>query len=218
MPPWVINCTFCRADSSLDSKEPQRNPHIEALGKTWDTFWIPLDENVFLHYAIDVSEQRKMEEALEALHRSAVNLSNAGSKEEVGEMTLEVIQNVLGFNWGGILWVDEEKISIKHYTGFDIPDGWTLPLTGSGITVRAAKTGITQLVQDTRVDPDYLPPPEPYTMETLSELAVPVVVEGKVVSVIDVQSFEVDSFSDDERRLLEILGHHISSALRRLKD
>jgi len=218
VPPWAVHCTFCLADPALDSKEPQRNSNIEALGKTWDTYWIPLGDETFLHYAIDVSEQKRTEGALEALHKSAVNLSNAGSKEEVGEMTLEVLQNVLGFNWGGILWVDEKKISVKHYTGFDIPENWTLPLTGSGVTVRAAKTGVTQLVQDTREDPDYVPPPEPYTMETLSELAVPVIVEGKVVSVIDVQSFEVDSFSDDEKRLLEILGQHISSALRRLRN
>lgn len=91
-------------------------------------------------------------------------------------------------------------------------------MSGSGITVRAAKTGVTQLVSDTRLDPDYVSPPEPNSMETLSELAVPVVVEGRVVSVIDVQSFEVDGFGDNEKRLLEILGQHIASALRRLKD
>jgi PAS domain S-box-containing protein len=218
IPPWAIHCDFCLADSALDSKEPQRNPHIDALGKTWDTYWIPLGDEVFLHYAIDVSEQRKMEEALEALHMSAITLSNAKSKKEVGEITLDILERVLGFNWGGILRVDEDKISAEHYMGFDIPEDWALPLSGSGITVRAAKTGVTQLVYDTRMDPDYVPLPESNSMETLSELAVPVVVEGRVVSVIDVQSFEVDGFGDNEKRLLEILGQHIASALRRLKD
>jgi putative methionine-R-sulfoxide reductase with GAF domain len=55
-------------------------------------------------------------------------------------------------------------------------------------------------------------------METLSELAVPIVVGGEVVCVLDVQSFEVDGFGDNEKRLLEILGQHIASALRRLKN
>jgi putative methionine-R-sulfoxide reductase with GAF domain len=149
---------------------------------------------------------------------SAITLSNAKSKKEVGEITLDILERVLGFNWGGILRVDEDKISAEHYMGFDIPEDWALPLSGSGITVRAAKTGVTQLVYDTRMDPDYVPLPESNSMETLSELAVPVVVEGRVVSVIDVQSFEVDGFGDNEKRLLEILGQHIASALRRLKD
>ena len=181
-PPGAIHCVFCLADSALDSNEPQMNPHVEALGKLWDTYWIPLGDEVFLHYAIDVSEQRKMEEALEALHRSAITLSNANNKNEVDELTLDILERVLGFNWGGILRVDEDKISAEHYMGFDIPEDWALPLSGSGITARAAKTGVTQLVSDIRLDPDYISPPEPYSMETFSELAVPVVVADRVVS------------------------------------
>ncbi len=171
IPPWAIHCDFCLADSALDTNEPQRSPHIEAMGKIWDTYWIPLGDEIFLHYAMDVSDQRKMEKAFEALHRSAARA----------------------------------------------PD-WALPLNGSGITVRAVKSGTTQLVTDTREDPDYIPHPEPNSMETLSELAVPIVVGGEVVCVLDVQSFEVDGFGDNEKRLLEILGQHIASALRRLKN
>jgi hypothetical protein len=92
------------------------------LGKTWDTYWIPLGDEAFLHYAIDVSEHMKMEEALEGLHMSAITLSNAKSKKEVGEITLDILERVLGFNWGGILRVDEDKISAEHYMGFDIPE------------------------------------------------------------------------------------------------
>ncbi len=71
IPPWAIHCDFCLADSALDTNEPQRSPHIEAMGKIWDTYWIPLGDEIFLHYAMDVSDQRKMEKAFEALHRSA---------------------------------------------------------------------------------------------------------------------------------------------------
>jgi len=218
LPPWTIHCLFCQADSALDTNEPQGNPHVEAMGKIWDTHWIPLGDEVFLHYAIDVSDHMKMEGALEALHRSAITLSTAKSRNEVGDMTLEILEHVLGFNWGGILWVDEDKFRAEHYIGFDIPPDWTLPLSGSGITVRAAKSGTTQLVTDTREDPDYVPHPEPNSMETLSELAVPVVVGGEVVCVLDVQSFQTEDFGDGEKRLLEILGQHIASSLRRLKD
>ncbi len=218
LPPWEINCSFCLADSALDAKEPHRDPGVEAMGKIWDTYWIPLSDDVFLHYAIDVTGQRRMEGALEALHRSAITLSNARSRNEVGEMTIEILKDVLGFNWGGILRVEGDTIRTEHYLGFDLPKNWALPLSGSGITVRAARTGVTQLVEDTREDPDYVSHPEQGRLETLSELAVPVVVDGEVVSVIDVQSFKPRDFGDDDKRLLEILGQHISSALRRMKD
>ena len=51
----------------------------------------------------------------------------------------------------------------------------------------------------------------------MSELAVPVVVDDEVISVIDVQSFKAGDFGDDENRLLEILGQHVASAFRWLK-
>ena len=217
VPPWAINCAFCLGDEAMETKEPQRDPDVEALGRTWDTHWIQLGNDVNLHYAIDVSGQRRMEESLEALHRSAVTLSTANSRKEVGEMTIGILKDVLGFNWGGILRVKGDTIRAEHYLGFDLPQGWALPLSGSGITVRAARTGVTQLVTDTREDPDYVSHPEQGRMETLSEIAVPVVVDGEVISVIDVQSFKAGDFGDYDKRLLEILGQHIASAFRWLK-
>ena len=160
---------------------------------------------------------RRMEESLEALHKSAVTLSTANSRKEVGEMTIGILKDVLGFNWGGILRVKGDTIRAEHYLGFDLPQGWALPLSGSGITVRAARTVVTQLVTDTREDPDYVSHPEQGRMETLSDFAVPVVVDGEVISVIDVQSFKAGDFGDYDKRLLEILGQHIASAFRWLK-
>jgi len=133
-------------------------------------------------------------------------------------MTLEILNQVLGFNWGGVLWVGDDKLSAEHYTGIDIPHDWPLPLNGSGITVRAAQTGATQHVSDTRDDPDYVPSPKQNIEETLSELATPVIEDGSVVAVLDVQSFRTDYFSDDDKRLLEILAQHVASAMHRLKD
>lgn len=56
-------CYFCRGDEALDRKEPI-NSEVEIAGVIWDTWWIPLGEDIYLHYAVDVTKYKKMEEQL----------------------------------------------------------------------------------------------------------------------------------------------------------
>ncbi len=63
-PPGGTCCYFCLADKALRSQEPARNPELDAWGKIWDTHWIPLDEQTYLHYAIDITEYKQTERAL----------------------------------------------------------------------------------------------------------------------------------------------------------
>ena len=55
---------FCRADQALESGKPLSIRAQEAFGRLWDAFWIPVDADTYLHYAIDVSEQRKIEQKI----------------------------------------------------------------------------------------------------------------------------------------------------------
>jgi PAS domain S-box-containing protein len=60
----TIKCEFCRADQALESGKPLSIRALEASGKFWDAFWIPVDADIYLHYAVDVSEQRKIEQEI----------------------------------------------------------------------------------------------------------------------------------------------------------
>jgi PAS domain S-box-containing protein len=64
-PPGGTECTFCLADEALDANEPTNDPEIEAFGQLWDTWWVPIEGGVYLHYAINVTEQRRVQEALQ---------------------------------------------------------------------------------------------------------------------------------------------------------
>ena len=59
-------CYFCRGDEALDRNEPI-NSEVELAGNIWDTWWIPLGEDVYLHYAIDVTKHKRMEKELRCL-------------------------------------------------------------------------------------------------------------------------------------------------------
>jgi len=64
IPPGGTHCRFCLADEALESQRPIRNPELNAWGKIWDTHWVPLTEDVYLHYAIDVTELKQSEKEL----------------------------------------------------------------------------------------------------------------------------------------------------------
>lgn len=62
----TTKCSFCRADEAFDRNEPI-NSEVEVNGNIWNTWWIPLGDDIFLHYAIDVTRYKKIEEELRYL-------------------------------------------------------------------------------------------------------------------------------------------------------
>lgn len=63
LPDHPVRCTFCLADEALKKQTPM-NTDVEAGGKVWDTYWIPLTKDTYLHYAIDVTERKDYESEL----------------------------------------------------------------------------------------------------------------------------------------------------------
>ncbi len=68
IPPGGTKCTFCLADEALTSKKPTNNPEVKAFGRLWDTWWVFIENDVLLHYAIDITERKQAEEALQKAH------------------------------------------------------------------------------------------------------------------------------------------------------
>ncbi|WP_206707978.1 PAS domain S-box protein [Koleobacter methoxysyntrophicus] len=68
-------CYFCHGDEALVRNEPV-NSEVGLADKIWDTWWIPLGEDIYLHYAADVTKYKKIEEELRRLSITDV-LTNA---------------------------------------------------------------------------------------------------------------------------------------------
>ncbi len=64
-----IKCTFCLADQCSDSSEPANDPEVFAFERLWDTYWVPINEDIYLHYSIDVTERKQLEEQLQIRQR-----------------------------------------------------------------------------------------------------------------------------------------------------
>ena len=65
VPPSGTHCCFCLADEALKNQEPTNNPGIRAWDKKiWNARWIPLSKEMYLHYAIDVTEEGRAQDRL----------------------------------------------------------------------------------------------------------------------------------------------------------
>jgi len=156
---------------------------------------------------------------LEALHRSASSLSEASDSEEVSKIILYTIHDVLGYEYGGVGWIIEGKVTYDLIREDPVLDEWYIPLDESSITTRAVKTRRTQVVSDSREEPDFIETPfkEVDVPDMLSELAVPVVVENEAVAVINLEDPGVNAFNEQDEKLVETLAMHVSSALARIR-
>ena len=176
-------------------------------------------EEAVLSFSRDLTQLKKQNDAsrdkLEALQRHAVNISRLYSIEEVAEYSFDIIEELLGLVAGTIGIVDADHIKFvfsRDVPLINVPD---LQLTGRGITVRAVRTGETQVVGNTRFDPDFVANSE--GKELLSELDVPIKIAGRVVAVINLQAEKEAAFTDEDKRLVEVLSEHISSAMARIE-
>jgi PAS domain S-box-containing protein len=76
-------CSFCLADEAMKAQKPMSR-EVDALGRTWDTWWVPIDSEAYLHYAIDITDRKEAEEELKH-HRERL-------REMVAERTDELVR------------------------------------------------------------------------------------------------------------------------------
>jgi signal transduction histidine kinase/CheY-like chemotaxis protein len=72
-------CRFCLAEEVFRTGEARRNPEVNLRGRIWDTWWVPVGESLFLHYAVNITDQKKQEAELRAARRTAEKASRAKS-------------------------------------------------------------------------------------------------------------------------------------------
>jgi sigma-B regulation protein RsbU (phosphoserine phosphatase) len=90
----------------------------------------------------------------------------------------------------------------------EVVEHWRIPI-GEGIIGTAAATGQPIRLGDVHKDPRYL-----NALETVqSELAVPLVVRGRVIGVLDIESSQPDYFTPDQQNILMLIAGRIGTAV-----
>jgi PAS domain S-box-containing protein len=94
-----------------------------------------------------------------------------------------------------------------------VAEGRKIPLNREqSLVARAARSRAGVIVNNVRIDPDFLP--HPLLPETRSELAVPMIVADKVIGVFDVQSDKAEHFTQEDVRIQTTLAAQIAVAVQ----
>ncbi|MHA2023240.1 MAG: GAF domain-containing protein, partial [Candidatus Thorarchaeota archaeon] len=162
----------------------------------------------------NISEQIEYQRRLEVLHNNAATMSSAETMEEITDIMVDSINRITSYDIITLGIVKEESLVFDHRWNKQFSDTIILPLDGLGLTVQAVQMGHSIKVSDLRENGHYIKFIE--EEKSLSELVVPVIVSGNVVAVINIESNNVDAFSENDQSLLEILASHVSAAMSRI--
>ena len=153
-----------------------------------------------------IEEVRKEVDRLNSEARTADGLMDG--------LTRLLHERMLKYNWVGFYMLEAGAeppvLVLGHFQGAMTPHT-RIPLN-QGICGAAASSGKTVVVDDVKSDRRYLA----CSVETKSEIVVPVFVQGQVVGELDIDSHFTAAFGFEDRELIEhcaqLVGQRLASA------
>ena len=132
--------------------------------------------------------------------------------DEVCARAAALIKRHIDYEIFGVLMIEGNGSYLRHRFAIGYPrelaENLRIPM-GQGITGTAAATGHSVRVSDTSKDLRYINAID----SVRSELAVPLMVRGKCVGVLDIQSRHLDYFTRDQQNILTLLGSRLAIAI-----
>jgi GAF domain-containing protein len=129
----------------------------------------------------------------------------------MGGITLLLNKHMLKYNWVDFYMLEPganpPMLVLGDYQGAMTPHT-RIPLN-EGICGAAASTGKTVIVDDVKLDPRYLA----CSLETKSEIVVPIFVHGQVTGELDIDSHFPAAFVGEDRELVEYCAQLVGKKL-----
>jgi len=157
------------------------------------------------------SNPRKVDDVRKAADRLS---SEARSADQLMEnISLLLNKKMLKYNWVGFYMLEAgaspPALVLGRYQGAMTVH--TRIGLNEGICGAAASSGNTVVVDDVKKDPRYLA----CSIETKSEIVVPIFVHGKVAGELDIDSHFLAAFGDEDRELVEYCAQLVGKRLER---
>lgn len=165
------------------------------------------------HNEDDIQKQLK---ELTVLHTVALVESIAKSEDELLERITDIIGEKLYPDNCGILLLDRAKNELKphfSYRGSSEEDlSLSIPVT-KGITGKVATTGYSIITGNVSLEPAYYEATEGIR----SELCVPIKNGTKIIGVLNVESEQLNAFTETDERLLNTIASGMAKAIERIQ-
>ena len=151
-------------------------------------------------------------EVLATLTEIGEEVNSSLDLDEVLARTAALIKRHIDYEIFGVLLIDGGGTYLRHRFAIgyspELAENLRIPL-GQGITGTAAASGHSVRVSDTAKDSRYINAID----SVRSELAVPLMLRGKCIGVLDVQSRHLDYFTRDQQNILTLLASRLAVAI-----
>lgn len=129
-------------------------------------------------------------------------------KEKLLKSTVNMLADAFPkFDWTGIYLLEGDTLVVHAYVGAPTPHE-RIPV-GKGICGAAVANADTIIVPDVNADPRYLA----CSLETKSEIVVPIYTGDTIAGEIDIDSYRYDAFKPHDRRFLERIAALVGQAM-----
>ncbi|MGH9761961.1 MAG: GAF domain-containing protein, partial [Blastocatellia bacterium] len=152
----------------------------------------------------------------EALYRASNLLIDTSDIDRLYEQILDAFADVFGHPNSNIWLVDDTggEATVRYWRG-DVPPNMLrrLQLEGPGLLAHCVRTASIVNVLDAASDKRYLPG----LVDTKSELLVPLIVEGRVIAVFNVESPLQGAFTERDERILSAFAERAARAVEQAR-
>ncbi len=150
------------------------------------------------------------------INRIARAFATIRDPRQLAEEAARRIQSAFGYGVVMIFQANQgdDRLVLKTLAGVEDADdlvGFTVRAGHSGVVGRAAATRVPVVVPDVHENPDYISSPS--TQHIRSEIAVPLLREDRLLGVLNVESPELDAFSEQDVSVLTTIADQLAIAL-----
>ena len=121
--------------------------------------------------------------------------------------TSAALKEAFGFFWIGFYIVKDGELHVGPFQG---SAACYRIKKGKGVCGTAWKDATTQVVPDVELFPGHIA----CSSDSRSEIVVPIIVNGEVYGVLDIDSDELATFDDTDRVYLENMMHILAEAIQ----
>lgn len=155
---------------------------------------------------------RRTHDELQVLFEAAKAVSGTLDLRTVLDSLVSVACRAFGYENGALLMVDAAtgELVVEAAYGYERPLVGVRVAVGTGISGWVARTGSPLMVDDVSADPRYYQADD----RTRSEMAVPLIAEGKVLGVFNIESTRLAAFGPRDLHLLGTLASYAVVAIQ----
>lgn len=182
-----------------------RAEEIELLQRFADLASVALDHAQLVSSAIRQSQELRL------LHEVRTAITREVDVTRITRKTVEAIADTFGYTFVSLYLLEGDALLLQHQVGYEnvIPK---IAIT-EGVAGRVVRTGEAVLLEDVREDPSFLMAVE----GIVSEVAVPLMDEGKPVGLLNIESRHGIKMTKADLLLMTALSDQISIAISRAR-